>query len=130
MSKLILFLSLLSLGILTIGTLVMPNSPAMWLASDAIGYTIARIVLMASLFGLIITNPPRNPAFRILVGVVAIVLGAWAMTWTYQNRMDLLDSASILSASLAIGITALEFRYDSQEIDIELLRLHKKYPTL
>jgi hypothetical protein len=102
----------------------------MWLASDALGYTIVRIVLMASLFGLIITNPPRNPAFRALVGVIAIGLGAWALAWTYQNRMDLLDSASILSASLAIGITALEFRYDSQEIDIELLRLHKKYPTL
>jgi hypothetical protein len=51
------------------------------------------------------------------------------MIATYQNSMDILDSASILASSLAIGITALEFRYDSQEIDIELLRLHKNYPN-
>jgi hypothetical protein len=130
MSKLILFLSLLSLGILFVGTLLIPNSPGMWLASDAVGYTIVRLILMASLFGLLITNPPRNPAFRALVGVVAVCLGAWALIATYQNSMEILDSASILAASLAIGITALEFRYDSQEIDVELLRLRKQHPSM
>jgi hypothetical protein len=102
----------------------------MWLASDAVGYTIVRLILMASLFGLLITNPPRNPAFRALVGVVALCLGAWALIATYQNNMEILDSASILAASLAIGITALEFRYDSQEIDVELLRLRKQHPSM
>jgi hypothetical protein len=129
MSKLILFLTLLSLGILVIGTSLIPNSPAMWLASDATGYNIVRVILMVCLFGLFITNPPRNPTFRALVGVVAVCLGSWAIIATYQNSMDILDSASILASSLAIGITALEFRYDSQEIDIELLRLHKNYPN-
>jgi hypothetical protein len=131
MSKSVLLLSFISLAFLLVGAIIMPNSPALWLASSALGYDIVRIVLMLILFGLLITNPPRNHVFRALVGFIAVGLTVWSLAATYDNRMQILDSASILAASVSMGITALEFQYDDiDNIDIELLRLQKQRPLI
>lgn len=117
MSKLILFLSFVSLAILTIGSLIDPNSPAMWLAASQTGYNVLRLGLIAVLFALMVTNPPRHRTFRGLVGIAAVILTSWTLWATYNNSMKLLDSASILAASVSMGIVALEYDHQNEKAE-------------
>lgn len=127
MSKLILFLTFLVLTILLAGGLIAPNDPTMWLASSATGYMALRAILMVVIVALLITNPPRNKVFRAFVGFLATGLFVWAVTATYQNHMQFLDSASILAAAISMGIVALEFQPTVETtVDLKALRARKK----
>jgi len=130
MSKLILFLSFLSLTFLFIGGLLFPGNSTMWLAADGTGYAILRLTMMIVLLALLITNPPRNISFRIFVGFLSTGLGVWALTSTYQNNMQVLDGASIMLASISMAIAALEYNYEPEPIDLEMLRLAKRTRSL
>ena len=110
MAKFLLLLSFICLGTLIILSIVAPNTPAVWLASTGIGYNITRVLLMSVLFVLLVTNPPRNKYFRYFVGLLAISVSAWSVLSTYQNDMKLLDTTSILAATVSMGIVALEYR--------------------
>jgi hypothetical protein len=52
--------------------------------------------------------------FRVLCGFIAIGAACWALEETYAYHMLFLDTLSILSASVATGITALEINYDKE----------------
>jgi hypothetical protein len=108
MSKLIVFLSFLSLGILIVLSIFAPNSSAIWLASTQASYNVLRAGVMALLLTLLVTEPPRNVWLRAIVGGLATALGIWSLSATYQNEMQLLDGASLLTASIAMTITTLE----------------------
>lgn len=126
MSKLVLFLSFISLGFLLAGGLLFPDNITMWLAASTVGYTILRLLMMTLLLGLMLTNPPRNIMFRVIVGFFSVGLGVWALTSTYQNHMQLLDSATILAASVSMGIVALEYNYETEPMDLKKLQLAKR----
>jgi hypothetical protein len=108
MNKLILFLSFLSLGILVVLSVYAPESAALWLASTAQGYNILRICIMAVLAILLVTTPPRSTLSRAAFGVFAMTLGLWSLSSTYANQMQILDGASLLTASIAIIVEVLE----------------------
>jgi hypothetical protein len=112
MSKFILFMTFIILGVLLAGGLLFPDHPTMWLAATSREYTYIRILLMVSLIAMLVTNPPRNKVLRFIVGVLAIGLTTWSLSATYENQMAFMDTASILAASVSMGITALEPRYD------------------
>jgi hypothetical protein len=126
MGKLVLLLSFISLGYLLVGGLLFPDNSTMWLAATTGAYTILRLALMTVLLALMITNPPRNVMFRIFVGFFAVGMTVWSLTSTYQNHMQILDSASILAASVSMGIVALEYNYESEPIDLKKLQLNKR----
>jgi hypothetical protein len=99
----------------------------MWLASSATGYSVLRAGLILIILALLVTNPPRNKVFRMFVGFLATGLTVWVLTSTYQNHMQLLDSASILTATVSMGIVALEFQPTAEKtVDIKALRARKK----
>jgi hypothetical protein len=120
MSKLILFLSFVSLGVLLAFGLAAPDSPVMWLASSSSGFAWLRMALMAILFGLMITTPPRNVIFRVFVGLFSVGLIGWCLNATYNNQMGFADTLSLLAASLAAGIVVLERDvYEARERALE-----------
>lgn len=110
MSKMLLLLSFLSLVILSLGTAFLSNNTIFWLASGSPVYQYVREILAAILFIQIITHPPRHIVFRALAGVVAILIGGWALAATYNGTMPFLDTLSLLASASAIGVTALEVR--------------------
>jgi len=113
MSKLLLFLSFLSLVILAIGTTFFTNYPLFQLASSSSFFEHVREILASILFLQLITRPPRHLIFRILAGLVAISVGGWVIAVTYNGMMPLLDAFSLLASAAAIGVTALEVNPES-----------------
>ena len=125
MGKFVLSLSLLGLSILLIFGIFAPNSPVMWLAATSVEYALIRVVLIAVLIGLLVTNPPRNILFRIVAGTIAMGVSGWALSETYQNHMGLLDTLAFLLVSVSTGLAILEPRHTAQRIKVQ----HPPSPT-
>lgn len=108
MGKVILFLSAVGMSLLFICGIFFPDSPIMWLADTSPLFAALRAVLIVVLVGLLVTTPPRNVYFRTLVGMATLGVMAWIIPATYNNQMLWIDSLSLMSASLAAFIAALE----------------------
>lgn len=108
MGKLLLVMTFIGFSILLIFGFVNPDSPVMWLASTSIEFTILRLVLIAILFAMFVTNPPRNVIFRAVVGATCMVLAGWALFATYENSMKILDTMMILESTIICGLMVLE----------------------
>ena len=115
MGKGILVMSFFSLLILLGFGIFDPSSPVVWLASTSFNFTVLRVILMAVLAALFITNPPRNAYFRAIVGVLCVGLAGWALFATYSNHMKFLDTLAILQVCVTAGMTALERDYQQSD---------------
>jgi hypothetical protein len=71
-------------------------------------YQYVRELLALVLMLQLITRPPRHVWFRIIAGAIALSVGIWTVEATYSYHMMFLDALCFMSASLAIGVTALE----------------------
>ena len=118
-NKLILALSLLGLVILLVFGVADPNSPVVWLASTSSVFAWLRAGMIAILFGLMVTDPPRNVYYRVFVGAISMVLAIWTLDATYNNGMKLLDTFSILEFSICAGLTALERDYEEVVAEVK-----------
>jgi hypothetical protein len=114
MRRLLLFFAAIGLSLLAYGTAFYPDYAAFWLASGEPHYQIARMFLAAALLIQFVTYPPRSFYFRMLCGVIAVGSGIWAIQQTYMFEMMLFDTFSILAASIATGITALEISHEKE----------------
>jgi hypothetical protein len=115
MRRLLLLLAALSLCLLAYGTAYYPDYAAFWLASGEPTYQIVRLLLAGALLVQFATNPPRNIYFRLLCGFIAISAASWAIQQSLGFQMLYLDTLSFLGASVATGITALEFTEEKEE---------------
>lgn len=113
MRKFNLFLAFICLGILVTLSLYAPNSTPMWIASPDAAYIAVRTVMMAVLFALLVTNPPRNRYFRMVVGVLAVGIACWVFS---TDTMKILDTISLLGTSAAMGVTVLEYNPTTGEL--------------
>jgi hypothetical protein len=108
MGKALLVLAFIGLGIVSIGTHLEPNSIVFLLASESRQFQILRGVLEFTILLQLITRPPRHLLFRLLTGVIAASTMLWIVFSTYNGQILPWDSLSILGASIAIMITAIE----------------------
>lgn len=113
MRKFILTLAFFSMSLLVTLSVVAPNSTPMWIASTATPFIIIRVCIMAILFALLTTNPPRSPYFRFMVGAIAVFLSGWVLS---VDTMKILDTISILGCSAAMGITVLEYNPKTDQL--------------
>ena len=116
MNKLILSLTFLALGFLTVLTTINPNASAVWLASPAQSFDILRSSVMFVLLILMFTNPPRNVLLRTVVGVAATSFIGWSAYMTYNNSMLILDGIIFLAAGIASLVAVLEFETTDEQI--------------
>lgn len=130
MGKFIISLSLISLLLLLAGSLLIPSSPFMWLASTSITYNVIRAILAVILLALLVTVPPRHIVLRTLVGMSAVVTLCWALIAISHSHMLILDGLSLISASLSMGMVALEVGQDVSYVDLEVLRLKRGLPPI
>lgn len=114
MGKLLLFLSLASIILLAAGTAFMPGNELFLMASGSHSIEYLREILASILFMQLITHPPRHMIFRILAGGTALFVASWAVFATLNGNMLILDTLSMLAASVAIAVTALEFNTAKQ----------------
>lgn len=108
MGRLIMLMSLVAIVILSLGTMLVPQYPAFWLASSSMAIDNIRQILGLLLVVHLVTRPPRHIWLRVVSGSVASLIGIWTLQQTWAYHLELLDSLSFLSASLAIVIAALE----------------------
>jgi hypothetical protein len=108
MGKFIMLMSLLAIAILSVGTMLAPQSPAFWLAGSSAAVDNVRQILGLLLVAHLVTSPPRHLWLRFVSGTVAALIAVWTMQQTWNYHLELLDSLSFLAASLAIVIAALE----------------------
>jgi hypothetical protein len=127
MGKLLIFLSLLSLIFLEVGSYLFPTDPVMWLATSSHAYESIRLLIMPLLVVLLVTNPPRHLMLRRFVGAVSVVLLLAVAALTYNNIMNMLDTLAFAAAGIAMGIVALEINYTVDDVvDLEALRQAKR----
>src|SRR5665213_1239703 len=122
MSKFVIWMSFLSLVLLTAFSTLMPNSPLMWLADISSIYNLVRVATAFVLLILLITAPPRKKILRFAVGIMSFVLLSSVIVLTNDNKMQLLDSLALVGASISMGIVALEISPTVVETDIKVLR--------
>ncbi len=108
MGKLLLFLSIVFLTLLSVGTTTAPDNSAFWLASGSMFYQAIRDVLGLVLIIQLLTTPPRQVWFRLLTGAASISTFVWVVYETYMFRMFALDGLAFMTAAIAIAIAALE----------------------
>ncbi len=126
MGKWIAILALINIGILEAGSFLFPSNPLMWLAGTSTGYIIVRVVIMLLLLILLLTNPPRHVLLRVLAGTVATVVLVTVLAATFNGTMPILDSMTLISASIAMGIISLEINNEEDNyVDVEMLRQAK-----
>ena len=115
MRRLLLLVFALSLCLLAYGTAYYPDYAAFWLASGEPIYQTVRLLLIAVLIIQFATHPPRNIYFRLLCGFIALSSATWAIQQSYVFHMMYLDTLSILGASIATAITALDIVYHEEK---------------
>jgi len=108
MAKLIAVLSIIGLAILDIGSLVAPNSPAMWLASVKPSYVIIRLIIAAVLLALLTTDIADFRLPRDILGGLAAILAVWGLSTIFASNVMFLDSISLVSASIAMTVMLIE----------------------
>lgn len=108
--KLLQLLSLLCIMIITAGTLLAPNDPAFWLATNNKVYQLTGLGLGAVLLVQFFTQPPRQVWFRLLAGALAVGTAVWVVAEVFAYRMGILDMLAFLSAACTILATSLERR--------------------
>lgn len=109
MGRIIIFMSMASLLLLLVGSHLMPNNPAMWLAGTTPVYLLLRGLLIVPLGILLITKPPRHISLRVLLSLVAAGVLLAVLWFTYTNKLSALDTLSFAAAGISMAIAALEF---------------------
>lgn len=112
MGKFLLTMALMILLFLLAGTIGTPDNALFWFASSSLAFQLVRGVLSVVLIVQIFTQPPRHIWFRLSAGLLAVGVTVWAIQSSYSFTMPILDTFAFLAASVAIGVTALERKYD------------------
>lgn len=107
-SKLMIGLTLVLVGILLIGGIYYPGSLMMAFAGTSTAYLVLRIVIMALLIGLLVTNPPRSRLFRTMLAVWAVALAVLAGQLLLSYQIFLLDAIVYIEVAIIFGTEALE----------------------
>lgn len=93
---------------LMIGTTLKTDNIIFWLASDSTPFQYVRSLLALVILILIFTNPPRRAWLRASTGLVAVVVGVWAVESALAYTMYISDAVCFLAASLAIMVAVVE----------------------
>ena len=114
LSKAVTILSISILFFFIIGTTFQINHILIWLAAEDFFIQIIRIVLIILLSTILLTTPPRNLAFRIVSGFVAVCTAGVAISGMYSYHVQVGDCISMVLSSIVIGIAALEAKFDDK----------------
>lgn len=90
------------------GSIFIPTSFVMVLASTSLAANIARVIVIALMVTLMVTNPPRSQVFRIILGAASFGFGYYAWMHTLSGTIQLADSVLYLVGAIAFAIEALE----------------------
>jgi hypothetical protein len=90
------------------GSIFIPTSFVMVLASTSLVANIGRVIIVGLMIALIVTNPPRSLVFRRVLAAASFGFGYWALMHTLSGTIQLADSVLYLVAAIAFAIEALE----------------------
>lgn len=108
MDKMVYIGAILISLILIAGSVFFPASAVMWLASTSVAMNVARLVLIGMMIGLVVTSPPRRREFRLLLGVIGLAFGSWAVARLLSGSTQVIDALLFLAAAVSFGIAAIE----------------------
>lgn len=93
------------------GSIFIPGSFVMTLASSSLAANIGRGVIIGLMIGLMVTNPPRSLTFRAILSAAAVGFACYAIAHAFSGTIQLADSILYLVAAIAFAIESLEVNY-------------------
>jgi hypothetical protein len=121
-------MSIINLSVLIIGSFLFPAYPVMWLAGTSIVFICVRAAFILLLVTLLLINLARYPLLRQIIGMASAVMILSVLIAAFAGGLPVLDSLTLASAGLAMGIMAVEStNEDEMYVNIDLLR-HTKNP--
>ena len=94
--------------LLAIGSLIAPEASFMWLANTEMYFVVLRMIVVAMLAALLLTSPPRSHHFRIVAGILAVVMVGTVWSQLSVNALLLLDAFTFAQAAVILAIAAIE----------------------
>lgn len=115
--------------LLLLGAIFFKENSIIWLASTSELYTVLRSSLIAVVLSLLLTKPPRGMAFRIFLGLAAVLVGGSTIGLTYTNNMNFLDTLVFMQASVLFLLAALETKSYATDtrIDVSDVNQNRSY---
>lgn len=108
MNRVIVWSAFFASLLLLLGSLFVPDSAIMWLASTSRDMNIVRFCLMALMLLVLLSQPPRSLAARNLLGVSAILFASIALVHLMNGSVKVMDPLVFLMASVVLALEALE----------------------
>ena len=108
MTKTVYAGTLLIILTLIAGSIWAPGSFIMTFVSTDTTMLIARVVLSAMLITLLVTNPPRSYALRVLLGLSSAIFFTWAVQYALSGTIAVADAILFLHASISFALAAVE----------------------
>jgi peptidoglycan/LPS O-acetylase OafA/YrhL len=96
------------LGFMITGQQLTGDSFLSELWSSAIEYQAIRVGLIALLFGLLLSAPPRSMRFRMVLSVVSVALLCGSAVILLGYQMKMLDAVVFIELAIIFAIEALE----------------------
>lgn len=84
--------------------------------SNGMAINILRIALMVVLAGLFFIRPPRPMAFRVLIGVIGVVMVGASWYGVASYSLSVIDALLLFQTALIFGTEALENGLSAQRI--------------
>lgn len=118
---------------LILGSMLIPGSFVMTLASTSTLMNVMRFVIIALMIGLIVTNPPRSRKFRAILAITSVTLLYMAAARALSGTIQVADSVLFLQAGISFAIEALESgvqKYPSASTVLDLEKIRQLRGTL
>jgi hypothetical protein len=108
MTRLMMVITIAILSVLVVGTNNQMDHPLFWLASGATNLQIVRFGLIFVLGLLLFISPPRHKALKVTVLATALGVASYTVLATFSYKMMFTDTISLILASIAVAVAALE----------------------
>lgn len=96
-------------SLLLVGGIYYPEASFMWLASTSTESSLLRLGMLAALFVLLFSNPPRSIYARTSFGIFSIMLFGVTVASTLGGSTNLLDMLVYAQMSVILQLEALEY---------------------
>lgn len=106
--KLIIAATMVLIATFLFGSIYKPETPLMLFAGNGTVFTVIRSIMLVALGALLLTNPPRKPWMRHVLGATAVIILTVATTMVLHYMLPIADTMLMVQASVILGIEALE----------------------
>jgi len=107
-NKILIGFTFLLVAAALVGSMMHTNDPFMWFVSSQPAFQAVRGTLLLALLALLFSRPPRSLAFRVMLGLCAMVVAVMTAHGVQTYEVNLIDAVLFIEVAIIFGIEALE----------------------